>query len=131
MPNPVLRELPYTDTKPVGAVDFYYGINATFRYMLQRLGTAAWHRYLGELGRGYFAPVNRRWREAGLLQNEYLVRTTRSCSGQQQTELAVHPERSKSAIRQVVGRGAGFHRPYDPFLSPKKYFALNPPDAAR
>lgn len=66
MPPSVPRELPYTDTKPVGAADFYYGINATFRFMLQRLGAAAWQRYLGELGRGYFAPVNRRWREAGL-----------------------------------------------------------------
>lgn len=66
MPNLVPSELPYTDTKPVGAADFYYGINATFRFMLQRLGPAAWQRYLGELGRGYFAPVNRRWREGGL-----------------------------------------------------------------
>jgi hypothetical protein len=32
-----------------------------------------------------------------LLQNEYLVRTTRSCSRQQQTGSAVHPARSKPA----------------------------------
>ena len=50
--------LPYTDTKPVGAADFYYAINATFRFILQRRGAEGWRRYLAEMGRGYFAPVN-------------------------------------------------------------------------
>lgn len=58
--------LPYTDTKPVGSPDFYFGVNATFRFMIARLGREGWVRYLGELGRGYFEPVNRRWREGGL-----------------------------------------------------------------
>lgn len=58
--------LPYTDTKPVGAPDFYFAINATFRFILRRLGGEAWRNYLRELGRGYFAPVNRQWQQGGL-----------------------------------------------------------------
>jgi hypothetical protein len=59
-------DLPYRDTKATGAADFYYGINATFRFILKRLGPAAWRRYLEEMGRGYYAAVNRRWQEGGL-----------------------------------------------------------------
>jgi hypothetical protein len=58
--------LPHHDTKPVGSADFYYGINATFRFIIQRLGADAWRHYLEEMGRGYFAPVNRQWAEGGL-----------------------------------------------------------------
>jgi len=59
-------DLPYTDTKPVGSADFYFGINATFRFILHRLGADGWRRYLEEMGRGYFAPVNQKWSEGGL-----------------------------------------------------------------
>jgi hypothetical protein len=58
--------LPYTDTKPQGAADFYFATNATFRFLLRRLGHAGWVRYLEELGRGYFAPVNAQWKAGGL-----------------------------------------------------------------
>lgn len=58
--------LPYTDTKPQGAADFYYATNATFRFLLARLGPEGWARYLEDLGRDYYAPVNRQWREGGL-----------------------------------------------------------------
>jgi hypothetical protein len=58
--------LPYPDSKPQGAADFYYAINATFRFILDRLGADAWRAYLAELGRGYFEPVNRNWRAGGL-----------------------------------------------------------------
>lgn len=61
-----MDELPYKDTKPVGAAGFYGGINSTFRFFIQRFGEEGWRRYLEELGRNYFAPVNRRWREGGL-----------------------------------------------------------------
>lgn len=60
------QELPYTDTKPQGAPDFYFAINATFRFILRRLGLAGWKQYLAELGRGYFEPVNRQWQQGGL-----------------------------------------------------------------
>lgn len=59
-------DLPYTDTKPQGSADFYFATNATFRFILGRLGVQGWRRYLEDLGRGYFAPVNQRWREGGL-----------------------------------------------------------------
>jgi hypothetical protein len=58
--------LPYTDTKPQGSADFYYAINATFRFILNRLGLEGWRRYLGEMGRGYYGPVNRNWAQGGL-----------------------------------------------------------------
>src|ERR1019366_8536014 len=66
MPPLPASALPYTDTKPVGSADFYFGINATFRFILQRLGADGWRRYLEEMGRGYFAAANRRWSEGGL-----------------------------------------------------------------
>lgn len=59
-------DLPYVDTKPQGSADFYYATNATFRFILGRLGRAGWVSYLEELGRGYFAQVNERWRAEGL-----------------------------------------------------------------
>jgi hypothetical protein len=58
--------LPYTDTKPQGSADFYYAVNATFRFLLQRRGRDGWRRYLEDLGRGYFDPVNRQWAAGGL-----------------------------------------------------------------
>lgn len=65
MPPSPASALPYVDTKPQGAADFYYAINATFRFLLARSGRAGWERYLQELGREYYAPVNRQWREGG------------------------------------------------------------------
>lgn len=65
-PTPPAADLPYRDVKPQGAAGFYSGINATFRFFLKRFGEAGWKRYLEELGRGYFAPVNRQWRAGGL-----------------------------------------------------------------
>jgi len=59
-------QLPYQDTKPQGAADFYFAINATFRFIHARLGRAGWVRYLQEMGQGYFAPVNEAWRSGGL-----------------------------------------------------------------
>ena len=66
MKPPASSELPYTDTKPQGSPDFYFAINATFRYLLARQGHDGWRRYLEEMGRGYFAPVNRQWELGGL-----------------------------------------------------------------
>ncbi|MEO7597833.1 MAG: hypothetical protein ABIV50_02805 [Opitutus sp.] len=59
-------DLPYTDTKPRGSADFYFAINATFRFLIAQLGREGWIRYLEELGLGYFAPVNRQWGAGGL-----------------------------------------------------------------
>ncbi|WP_438479727.1 hypothetical protein [Oleiharenicola lentus] len=66
MSKPGAPALPYTDTKPQGSADFYYAINATFRFVLRREGYEGWRHYLEEMGRGYFAPVNERWRVIGL-----------------------------------------------------------------
>lgn len=58
--------LPYHDTKPQGSADFYYAMNATFRFILARFGVDGWRRYLTDLGREYFGVVNARWRTGGL-----------------------------------------------------------------
>lgn len=58
--------IPYTDVKPVGAADFYAAVNATFRFIERKLGHVGLVRYWEELGRGYYAPVTRRWSVGGL-----------------------------------------------------------------
>jgi len=60
------RDLPYRDTKPVGAADFYFAINATFRFILERLGMEGLRRYWTDLGQNYFQPVGENWRRQGL-----------------------------------------------------------------
>ena len=58
--------LPYHDTKPQGAADFYYATNATFRFIRKRLGTAGLQRYWSDIGRDYYRPVTESWRAGGL-----------------------------------------------------------------
>jgi len=58
--------LPYTDSKPVGAADFYFAINATFRFILKRFGLEPLRRYWTELGSDYMAPVSASWKRHGL-----------------------------------------------------------------
>lgn len=58
--------LPYTDTKPVGAADFYFAINATFRFILERRGMEGLRRYWRDMGSRYYAPVSRQWKQGGL-----------------------------------------------------------------
>jgi hypothetical protein len=62
MTNP----LPYHDTKPVGAADFYFAINATFRFIRETLGAGALTAYWQDLGREYMDPVSQRWKAGGL-----------------------------------------------------------------
>jgi len=58
--------LPYRDTKPVGAADFYFAIHATFRFIVQRFGLDGLRRYWTDLGSQYDAPVSAAWRQRGL-----------------------------------------------------------------
>jgi len=58
--------LPYQDTKAVGAADFYFAINATFRFILKQLGHDGLRQYWTDLGARYFAPVTARWKADGL-----------------------------------------------------------------
>jgi hypothetical protein len=62
----MIHPLPYRDSKATGAADFYFAINATFRFIRETLGTEALHKYWSDLGREYYAPVWRRWKEGGL-----------------------------------------------------------------
>ncbi len=58
--------LPYRDTKAQGAADFYFAINATFRFIIEKFGIDSWKQYLETMGRSYFEPVNRGWKSGGL-----------------------------------------------------------------
>lgn len=64
--TPDTSPLPYHDTKPVGAADFYFAINATFRFILGKLGMEGLRRYWADLGARYFAPVTQKWTAGGL-----------------------------------------------------------------
>ncbi len=61
-----MSPLPYTDTKPVGAADFYAAVNATFRFIERKFGIEGLRRYWTEMGSRYYAPVTERWRAGGL-----------------------------------------------------------------
>ncbi|WP_395745717.1 hypothetical protein [Prosthecobacter sp.] len=58
--------LPYTDTKPVGHADFYFAINATFRFIQRHRGEEALRRYWRDLGGSYYRPVAQKWTEQGM-----------------------------------------------------------------
>lgn len=58
--------LPYQDTKPQGAADFYFAIHATLRFIHDHLGRDAWIKYLRDMAASYFAPVNAVWTTGGL-----------------------------------------------------------------
>jgi hypothetical protein len=58
--------LPYNDSKPVGAADFYFAINATFWFIEKEFGREGLERYWQELGSRYYAPVSAAWKRGGL-----------------------------------------------------------------
>lgn len=66
MNNSILNPLFYKDTKPVGAADFYFAINATFRFILKRFGIEGLRKSWKDLGYHYFAPVSVAWKKYGL-----------------------------------------------------------------
>src|SRR3990167_5833630 len=61
-----LSPLPYRDAKPVGAADFYFAINATFRFILQRFDLDCLRRYWTDLGTQYYASLATAWKQRGL-----------------------------------------------------------------
>lgn len=58
--------LPYTDTKPHGHADFYFAINATFRFILNRFGAEKLRLYWTDMGLRYYKPVSDNWQHGGL-----------------------------------------------------------------
>ena len=58
--------LPYTDTKPVGHADFYFAINATFRFIQRHHGEEALKKYWRDIGTSYYRPVALKWSEQGM-----------------------------------------------------------------
>ncbi|MBX7208413.1 MAG: L-2-amino-thiazoline-4-carboxylic acid hydrolase [Verrucomicrobiaceae bacterium] len=63
---PAASPLPYTDTKPHGHADFYFAVNATFRFILARFGYEKLKRYWTDIGSGYYKPVSDNWKLGGL-----------------------------------------------------------------
>ena len=61
-----LGALPFRDAKDVGAADFYFAINATFRFIEQQFGSEGLRRYWRELGASYYAPVTAAWKRGGV-----------------------------------------------------------------
>lgn len=57
--------LPYIDTKPVGHADFYFAVNATFRFILKRFGYEKLKEYWQDIGASYYKPVSEQWRDQG------------------------------------------------------------------
>jgi hypothetical protein len=58
--------LPHTDSKKIGAGDFYLAINASFRFIEKKFGRDGLRRYWQELGSTYYAPVTAAWKRGGL-----------------------------------------------------------------
>lgn len=58
--------LPYQDSKPLGHADFYFAIQATFRFIRERFGHERLVAYWRDLGSSYHRPVSERWRAGGL-----------------------------------------------------------------
>jgi hypothetical protein len=65
MAAPIPASLPYADTKPVGHADFYFAVNATFRFIQRHHGVGALIKYWQDLGQSYYQPVSKRWSELG------------------------------------------------------------------
>lgn len=66
MTTPAASPLPYTDSKPIGAADFYFAIKASFRFILKRFGIEGLRAYWTDLGTRYFAPVSAQWKNQGV-----------------------------------------------------------------
>lgn len=65
-PSPSSGPLPYTDTKPHGHADFYFAINATFRFIISHFGYEKLKQYWSDIGSSYYKPVSENWRLGGL-----------------------------------------------------------------
>lgn len=99
MPTPNSAALPYTDTKPQGSADFYFATNATFRFLLRRLGREGWIRYLTDLGRDYYAPVNAQWRQGGLRAVADYWRAFFAAEPGGEVEVAAHADRVELHVK--------------------------------
>ena len=65
MAAPIPASLPYVDSKPVGHADFYFAVNATFRFIQRHHGEGALIKYWQDLGQSYYQPVSKRGSERG------------------------------------------------------------------
>lgn len=61
-----MSSLPFIDAKPQGAADFYFAINATFKYIHDTYGQETLKDYWSGLGKEYMSPVWMKWRDEGM-----------------------------------------------------------------
>ena len=54
----------------MSAGDFYFAINATFRFFLDHYGEEALQEYWRSLGKGYYHPLTERFQQGGLREVE-------------------------------------------------------------
>jgi hypothetical protein len=92
--------LPYRDTKDIGAADFYFGINATFRFIREKTGREGLVRYWRDLGAGYFAPVSRIWADGGLAAVAEYWKEFFAAEPEAQVEVDRDPDRVLVTVKQ-------------------------------
>ena len=68
--------------------------------MLRRLGMPVWKQYLEELGRGYFEPVNRQWRDGGLAAVARYWRAFFAAEPGAVVEVSEHEDRVEVDVKQ-------------------------------
>lgn len=90
--SPSQNPLPYTDTKPVGAADFYFAINATFRFIEAKLGRDGLRAYWTDLGKKYYSPVSASWQRGGLPAVADYLRAFYKAEPGAEVEITIKPE---------------------------------------
>ncbi len=83
----------------MGAADFYFAINATFRFVLQRFGIEGLRTYWAGLGTRYFAPVSERWKAGGLAAVSEYWRAFFAAEPGGDVEVIVRPDRVTLEVR--------------------------------
>lgn len=84
----------------MAAGDFYFAINATFRFFLENYGEEALHRYWTALGRGYYAPLAQRFRDGGLAEVERYWREFFAEEPGAEVEVARHGDRVEIEVNR-------------------------------
>jgi hypothetical protein len=92
--------LPYTDTKPTGHADFYFAVNATFRFIRARFGLEKLREYWTALGAGYYRPVSERWRARGLAGVAEYWRAFFQAEPGAEVEVTESPDEVRVAVRR-------------------------------
>lgn len=97
--DPSKIPLPYRDTKAVGAADFYFAINATFRFIERKLGKESLVKYWSDLGAEYYAPVTSAWKQGGLAAVSAYWKSFFQAEPGADVEVSTGPEQVRVEVR--------------------------------